>query len=257
MKKVTTFVGSVRKKNTYRAVGQFMNNLQALGDIQYEIVVLNNYKLSFCRGCMLCFNQGEEYCPLKDDRDILKEKIMASDGVVFATPNYSFGMSGLMKAFLDRFGFAFHRPGYFGKTFTSIVTQAYHRGNDIVKYFDFVGTVLGFNMVKGVCLTSLETRTEKDQQKIDRALAELSKRFYATLDKTAYPVPSLPMLMSFRMVRSNMKERIDNRSRDYQYFAEKGWLESDYYYPTHLSMLKKIAGNIFDRMAPVIQKMIA
>jgi len=37
---------------------------------------------------------------------------MASDGVIFATPNYSFQVSGIMKVFLDRLGFAFHRRAF-------------------------------------------------------------------------------------------------------------------------------------------------
>jgi len=257
MKKVTAFVGSARKRNTYKAVVQFMKNLQALGDVEVEIVTLSDYKLGFCRGCMVCFDKGEEFCPLKDDRDVLMEKIKASDGVVFATPNYSFGMSGIMKAFLDRFGFACHRPRYFGKVFTSIVTQGFTRGNEIVKYFNFTANVLGFNTVKGTCITALDPRTEKEQQKIDRALAELSKRFYARLTKPAYPVPSLFMLMGFRMSRTTVKQRSDPRSRDYRYYEEKGWLESDYFYPTRLGGLKKAAGRLFDRMAPTILKMFA
>ena len=106
MKKVTAFVGSAHKKNTHKAVVQFLNNLQALGDVEYEIVTLSDYKLGVCRGCRLCFEKGEEFCPLKDDRDVLMDKIAASDGVIFATPNYTFQMSGIMKTFLDRFGFA-------------------------------------------------------------------------------------------------------------------------------------------------------
>ena len=97
MKKVTAFVGSARKKNTYKAVEQFLANLEALGDVEYEIVRLNDYTLKHCRGCMLCFDKGEERCPLKDDRDLLMQKMMDADGVVFATPNYTFGMSGVMK----------------------------------------------------------------------------------------------------------------------------------------------------------------
>ena len=68
MKKVTAFVGSARKKNTYKAVMQFMNNLQTLGDIEYEIVCLSDYELGICRGCQLCFKKGETFCPLKDDQ---------------------------------------------------------------------------------------------------------------------------------------------------------------------------------------------
>ncbi len=75
MKKITAFVASARKKNTNTAVIQFMNNLQALGDVEFEIVNLSEYNLGTCRGCQLCFAKGEEFCPLKDDRDVLFEKI--------------------------------------------------------------------------------------------------------------------------------------------------------------------------------------
>ncbi len=86
MKRVTAFVGSARKKSTYNAVCQFLENLQSLGDIEYEIVIMSDYRLGTCRGCCLCFDKGEKFCPLKDDRDVLIEKIVASDGVVFASP---------------------------------------------------------------------------------------------------------------------------------------------------------------------------
>jgi len=257
MKKVTAFVGSAHKRNTYKATVQFLNNLQALGDVEYEIVTLSNYKLGLCRGCRLCFEKGEEFCPLKDDRDVLMDKIAESDGVVFATPNYSFQVSGIMKTFLDRFGFVFHRPRYFGKAFTSIVTQGFSGGNKIVEYLDFVGTFLGFNTVKGTCITAFDPWTEKDQQKIDRALAKQSKRFYTMLAKPVYPVPTLLKLMIFRMGRTSMFQMLDDRSLDYRYYADKGWFESDYYYPTRLSALKKVTGNLFDSMAGTVRKMIS
>jgi len=257
MKRVTAFVGSAHKKNTHNAVVQFLNNLQALGDVEYEIVTLSNYKLGICRGCRVCFKRGEEFCPLKDDRDVLFDKINESDGVIFATPNYSWNMSGIMKVFLDRFGFAIHRPRYFGKTFTSIVTQGIGHGNEIVKYFDFLGQSLGFNTVKGSCITALDPRTERDQQKINRALAGLSKRFYTSLVKPVYPVPSMLMLAAFRMSRSSMKAMLDGSSCDYRYYADKGWFESDYFYPTRLGLLKKTAGKLFDQMAPTVRKMFA
>jgi hypothetical protein len=50
-----------------------------------------------------------------------------------------------MKIFLDRLGFVFHRPRFFGKAFTSIVAQGIYGGNKIVGYLDFVGMGLGFN----------------------------------------------------------------------------------------------------------------
>jgi len=257
VKRVTAFVGSAHKGNTYKAVMQFLDNLQALGDVETEIVTLSDYALKPCRGCRVCFEKGEEFCPLRDDRDVLLDKITASDGVVFATPNYTWDMSGIMKTFLDRFGFACHRPRHFGKASTCIVTQGIGGGGKIVQYFDFLGRILGFNTVKGSCITALDPRTEKEQRKVDRILAAQSKRFYASLMKPAYPVPSWFMLMGFRMGRTTMKQMLDNSSRDYSYYAEKGWLESDYYYPTRLGPLKKAAGYLFDAMAPTIRKMLA
>ena len=175
--------------------------------------------------------------------------MMASDGVVFASPNYSFQVSGLMKTFLDRLGFAFHRPRFFGKTFTSIVTQGIYGGNKIVDYLDFVGYGLGFNTVKGSCLGTMDPITEKQQRKIDRVLAAQARRYYARLEKPAYPSPTLLSLFIFRFGRTKIRLELDDRSRDYTYYTDKGWFESDFYYPTRLGVLMKGAGKLFDSLS--------
>jgi multimeric flavodoxin WrbA len=249
MKRVTAFVGSAHKKNTHKAVVQFLNNLQALGDVEYEIVTLSDYTLKACRGCQLCFEKGEEFCPLKDDRDVLMDKIMASDGVIFASPNYCGQVSGIMKTFLDRFAFVCHRPRYFGKVCTSIVTYSFARGDKIVEYLDIFAMTLGFNVVRGTCVSGLDPRTERDQRKVDRARVRQAQQFYAGLATPVYPAPSLLMLAVFRTFRSMIRQASDDSSRDYRYYTEKGWLESDYYYPTRLGPLKKVAGKLFDSMS--------
>ena len=162
MKSVTAFVGSPRKRgHTYAATRQFLDDLEAFGDVKGEIVFLSECNLGMCRGCKACFTRGEECCPLKDDRDLLIEKIMTSDGVVFASPNFSFQVSATMKTFLDRLGFVFHRPRFHGKTFTPIVVQGFYGGGKVVEYLEFVGLGLGFNVVKGSYITALEPMVEK------------------------------------------------------------------------------------------------
>src|SRR5512139_914535 len=254
MKKVTAFIGSARKKNTYRAAEKFLNHLQTLCDVECEIVRLSDYKLGICRGCQVCFNKGEQFCPLKDDRDLLFDKINASDGVVFATPNYNWDMSGMMKVFLDRFGYAVHRPQHFGKAFTSIVSQAMGRGDKIVETFDFAASILGFNTLKGVTITGFDQQMEEQQHEIEHTLTEHSKRFYTLLTKSAYPVPTLFQLMSFRMGRTTVHNQADPMSPDYRYYATNGWFESDYYYPTHLGPWKKATGKLLESMLPAMRK---
>jgi multimeric flavodoxin WrbA len=249
MKRVTAFIGSARRKFTYNAVRQFLDNLQSLGDIESEIVFLSDHRLGTCRGCKVCFVKGEEFCPLKDDRDVLIEKMMASDGVIFASPNYSFQVSAFMKIFLDRLGFVFHRPRFFGKAFTSIVAQGIYGGRKLERYLDFAGKGLGFNAVKGSYFTALEPMKEKERRKMDQALAGHSRRFHDRLMKPPYPVPSLFFLMAFRMGRTSILRESADCPRDYAYYKDKGWLESDYFYPVRLGAMKKAAGGLFDSIA--------
>jgi hypothetical protein len=180
---------------------------------------------------------------------MLFEKILASDGVVFATPNYSFHVSAITKIFLDRFGFLFHRPRFFGKTFTSIVAQGIYDGGKIVSYFDLVGGGLGFNTAKGCCVKALDPMAKREKEKIDKSVMELSTRFYERLIQPAYPVPTLFKPWAFRTARTSVALMLDEISRDYTYYREKGWFESGYYYPAHLGVLKKAANGFFDSMA--------
>ena len=193
-------------------------------------------------------------CPVNDDRDKLFEKIANSDGVVFATPNYSFQVSGIMKVFLDRMGFYFHRPRFFGKAFTNIVVQGIYGGKKITKYLDFVGDRLGFNIVSGICLTALEPMSESERNAFEKSIDKLSHLFYKKLNTPSYPVPSLPKLMLFRMYRTSIKLILNDTYRDYRYFREKGWFESEYFYQTSLSNGKKMLGRIFDLFAVKLSK---
>lgn len=244
LKKVTAFLGTASRKHTYQAVRQFLDDLQSLGGVESEIVPLSDYQIGICRTCKLCFEKGEAACPLKDDRDVLVEKMMASDGVIFATPNLSWQVSGLMKVFLDRLGYSLHRPRFFGKTFTSIVAQGIYGGHKIVSYLDFMAQTLGFNTVKGTYFTAFDPMTEKERQRSAGLLAKQSRQFHKSLMGPAFPEPSMLMLLGFRMGRTSIRLELDDRSFDYRYYRDKGWLESDYFYPTRLNPIKKAAGKL-------------
>jgi multimeric flavodoxin WrbA len=246
-KKVTVLMGSPHKGGaTYVAARKFLDHLESYGDVNGEIVALSDYDIGVCRGCKTCFEWGEERCPLKDDRDVLIEKMTASDAVVFASPNYSWHVSGVMKVFLDRLGFAFHRPRFHGRTSSAIVVQGIYRGRNIRKYLEFVGGGLGFKVVRGSVIHTLEPMPEKAVRKMDEALAEQSRRFHRQLLRPAHPAPSLLELMMFRMGRTGIKAGVGEDKCDHMYYRDQGWFESDYYYPTHLGPFKKAAGVLFD-----------
>jgi multimeric flavodoxin WrbA len=257
MKSVTAFIGSARRHGvTYRATRQFLDHLQSFGDVQSEIVFLSAHDVRLCCGCKACFIRGEELCPLHDDRDLLIEKMARSDGVVLASPVYSFQVSAHLKAFLDRLGFAFHRPRFHGKAYTSIVVEGLYGGRGVVKYLDFVGAGLGFNVVKGsriVCRknpdTAHEPMLDDERRKMDEAVARQSRRFHEKLTSPPFPEPTMLQLFGFRMARTSIKLELADDTRDRAHYRDHGWLESDYFYPTRLGPLKRAAGAAFDRMA--------
>ncbi len=254
MKKVTAFIGSPRKQATYQAVQEFEKNLKSYGEIDFEYVFLKDYHLEYCSGCCLCFEKGEEYCPLKDDRDVLLEKLHGSDGVIFATPSYSFQVTAPMKNLLDRMAFILHRPLYMGKTFTSIVTYGIFGGASIVKYLETNGENFGFHAARGCSLMTLGPMTERQQRKISQEIKKASMRFYKELMRQTSPTPSFFRLMIFRLSRTTMKLLRDDKSRDYRYYKEKGWFESDYYDDVHLGFIKKPAGRFCDFLAQLMAK---
>lgn len=255
MKKVTAFIGSAQKKATYQAVLAFENNLKQREDIDFEYVFLSDYRIEFCKSCKQCFDKGEQYCPLKDDMEQLLQKIERSDGVIFATPNYAFQISARMKNFLDRSAYIIHRPRFFGKTFAAIVTQGFFGAKPIRKYLELAGENLGFNIVKGSCLTTLDPMTDKQKADMKREMDKTSKRFYKSLDRDKPPVPTLFRLMLFRMSRSGLKS-FTKKYHDYYYYKENGWLESDYYYETSLGLIKKATGLLFDYIGRVMVKRV-
>jgi multimeric flavodoxin WrbA len=246
VKKVTAFVGAARNGYTHEATREFLDQLKALGAIETELVRLSDYRLEPCRGCKLCFAKGEEFCPLKDDRDVLLAKMKEADGVVFASPNYSFQVSALMKLFLDRLGYACHRPPFHGKTFSSIVVQGFFGGDKILKYFDLMGAALGFDVVKGSCSTALVPMTDQERKQRDRTLARQAQRFRNQLIQTQPHIPSLLEVILFRLGRNNVRMELGESDRDYQYYSELGWFDSEYFYPTRLGWFKRLVGRLAD-----------
>lgn len=115
MKIVSPIMGSPRKSNTYRAAKKNRRVLQDLGNIEFEYLMLKDADLSQCHGCFVCFTTGENHCPCKDDAPAIEQKMHSADGVIFATPVYGMNVSALMKTFIDRFSYIFHRPRFFDK----------------------------------------------------------------------------------------------------------------------------------------------
>lgn len=65
-----------------------------------EKMELYDKSIGFCKGCLAC--QKTKRCVIRDDADIIAQKMLAADVIVFATPIYYYEMCGQMKTMLDR-----------------------------------------------------------------------------------------------------------------------------------------------------------
>lgn len=121
MKKILLINCSKRKKNTYNLLFQTEEILKE-HEFDTEIINLHDYKIDYCIGCECCILKG--YCVLKDDRNILMEKLKQCDGFIVGSPTYLNNMTGILKSFIDRTCVWFHRSDISGKpAFIIIDTQ--------------------------------------------------------------------------------------------------------------------------------------
>lgn len=75
---------------------------------EVEFIRLLDLDLKHCTGCAACMrslNAGQGGgCPIQDDFEWLRDKILDADGVVFSMPVFEKGAAGVFHTILDRFG---------------------------------------------------------------------------------------------------------------------------------------------------------
>jgi len=101
MKKILGVVGSPRRDgNTHILVASILEGAKKQGAAT-EILLLGDLAIAECDGCHACW-QGKDCCK-NDDMLGIYRKIIESDAIIFGTPVYWYGPTGLMKVFIDRF----------------------------------------------------------------------------------------------------------------------------------------------------------
>ena len=143
--KIVVLMGSPRKGNTFRACEEFREHLQKICNAEFEYIWLKDARIEPCKGCFVCFPRGEDKCPNRgDDVQVIEQKMLDADGVIFASPVYSWNVSGQMKTFIDRISYTGHRPRFFGKKAFFLVTTGIMGAKDVLKYMRTIAWAWGF-----------------------------------------------------------------------------------------------------------------
>ncbi len=119
MKKILILEGSPRRNGNSAILSkEFARGAEEAG-CSVESVQIAHKKISGCLGCNACYRNGGA-CVQKDDMAEIREKMLAADGIVLASPIYFYSMTAQMKAVIDR-TYAFYQQ-LAGKAFYFIIT---------------------------------------------------------------------------------------------------------------------------------------
>lgn len=79
-----------------------------------EKINLFDYSIEFCKNCLACRDSRAPgpyaRCAIRDDMDILAEKLAAADRLIFGTPVHMGYPPGILTAFLERVCWTFAKP---------------------------------------------------------------------------------------------------------------------------------------------------
>ena len=121
MKKVLILAGSPRVNGNSSALSnEFARGAMEAGHSVEKIDVARK-KVSGCLGCNGCYRNGG-VCVQKDDMGEIREKMLAADVIVLASPIYFYSMSAQLKSVIDR-TYAFYQE-LAGKEFYYLITCA-------------------------------------------------------------------------------------------------------------------------------------
>ncbi len=228
--KLLAISGSPRKGGTYKVLNSMKEKFP---DIDYEIISLKDMQLKDCYGCYTCINRGPEYCPLKDDRDIILKKMEEADGVVFATPTHTRHVSVLMKKFMDKLGYIAHRPYFFDKYALFIATCKGFGADMANEYMSSNIGQFGFNVVSTLDLY-ISTKSEAETQYNIEQTVQAFEKLISAIQIGERSKPTFNDLVYFHIFKAiselNKKEGI----ADYEYYKDK----TDYYYDLKIPFYK-------------------
>lgn len=101
-KQILVLSASLRKNSNSDALADaFIRGAEEAGHF-VEKITLDGKEIQFCRGCLACQSKKDGHCIMKDDADMIVQKMAQAEVIVFATPIYFYEMCGQMKTLLDR-----------------------------------------------------------------------------------------------------------------------------------------------------------
>ncbi len=246
--KILVIIGSLRKKNTYDTVKKIEEYHKSYSDFKYEYFFLKDANFKLCKGCHVCISDGEEKCPLKDDRDLIINKIENSDGIILACPNYVMNVCWLMKNYIDRFAYTMHRPRYFNQYFMILITSGSYMGTkQALNSLSLMSS--GGKIISKLIVFNSPGMNTKKIEKQEKIIKREAKIFYKLLSNKRKHRPSFGFLVWFSVFKASSNENKKFLLADYNFYKNK-----NYFIDINLSLFQKLIVSFFTNFFTILIK---
>ena len=228
--KILALCGSHRKGNSYSVLSKIQ---ETYPEIDYELLMLKDANLEDCRGCYTCVRRGEQYCPHKDYREMIVQKMLDADGVVFQSPVYVNNVTSLMKKFMERLGYESHRPRFFGKPAMVMAVCGGFGAKETNQYMDDIFSSFGFNIVASPELR-IGTKSDTENAYNHQLTTQAFNTLISNIEKGEKDPPSMRQLVMFHIFRMLSELQPDYYVADNEYYKDK----PDFPYEGNIGFLK-------------------
>lgn len=198
--KIIAVIGSPRgmQGNTGRLLEEVLAGAGEAG-ADTEILSLATLNIKPCVACDVCHRTG--VCNIKDDYEAMKEKLLACDGFILASPNYIVSVSAQMKAFFDRCNGLIHCQTLEGKYAAAVETSGAGEDKFVLNYMERFSQLLGASSVGGVGSHTSGVRTFPESEALFAHAAQLGRELCRCIEeKRTFP--------NQQIFRDNIKGRM-------------------------------------------------
>lgn len=221
--KILGILGSPHPRgNTAILLDAALEGARAAG-AEVERISIAGLTLKYCAGCARCYRDGR--CVNEDDVEIVKEKMLAADGILLGSPVYIRTVSGQLKTIMDRCAYFVHCQSFLGKYGASVATAGGSLEDETAEFQNGFLQMCGAQTVGAVGAKGAGHSALVDQDAaVERAKA-LGKTLAAAIaEKRDYPEQAPAHQEMFEQMRQLVAYMGDAYPAQYNHWKEKGWL---------------------------------
>lgn len=245
--KLAVLMGSPHTRDGYAIIRNIQAILERYGEAELDVIGCKDADVEECRGCELCMQKGERYCPIKDGLPDIVRRMERADALIFASPVYAMQVTASFKRIVDRLAWLFHRPSLVGKPALTLVTTGGGGITNTARFLKMTAVGWGCRVVGHITVISsfyfdrqgpnyFFDRSYHDAT--DKTIARQTERLARAVLSEKPAKPGYYDLYMFQGLRSKTFTSVADKA----YWEAKGWMDSDYYYPVRLGAGKRLFG---------------